>query len=172
MIDWRIRLARSGDGAAMSEIEASAAHLFEQYEEFDDLVIGAARTPQQFESIIRKGRSLVAELDGRIIGLAAAVPFSRELHLEELSVGCDWQGQGAGALLLSALCIDARASGFQAVTLETFCEVPWNRPFYGRRGFEVVEDLAAHPRLKEDLDRKISAGMPAHVRCAMIKFLA
>lgn len=171
MSDYHIRLARPADAAAMSEVEESAAFLFDQYEALDHLVIGAARTPAQFESIIRKGRSLVAEADGLVIGLAAAIPFGRELHLEELSVGCEWQGKGVGALLLSALCVDARNSGFQAVTLETFCEVPWNRPFYARRGFEVVEDLAAHPRLKEDLNRKIAAGMPPAERCAMIKFL-
>lgn len=170
-LDYTLRLARADDAAAMSQVEASAAHLFDQYEEFDHLIVGAARTPDQFSSIVRKGRSLVAEIDGQIVGFAAALPFFRELHLEELSVGCDWQGMGIGGVLLSALCVDARNSGFRAVTLETFRDVPWNRPFYARRGFEVVEDLAAHPRLKADLDTKIAGGMPPADRCAMIRFL-
>jgi hypothetical protein len=34
------------------------------------------------------------------------------------------------------------------VTLTTFRDVPWNRPFYERRGFEVIGEEALTPALR------------------------
>ena len=57
------------------------------------------------------------------------------------------------------------------MTLTTFRDLPWNGPFYTRIGFVEVEDLAAHPRLAEEIAAEIKAGLPAERRIAMIHFL-
>jgi hypothetical protein len=36
-------------------------------------------------------------------------------------------------------------AGYPAVTLRTFRDVPWNGPFYLRRGFAVVDSAALSP---------------------------
>jgi GNAT superfamily N-acetyltransferase len=43
-------------------------------------------------------------------------------------------GQGLGAALIEAVCSWAHTRGFDAVTLSTFRDVPWNAPFYTRHG--------------------------------------
>ena len=62
---------------------------------------------------------------------------------------------------------DARNSGFTAITLTTFADVPWNAPFYRRMGF--VELAAAdNPRLADELAAEAERGMPAVARIAMV----
>ena len=81
-------------------------------------------------------------------------------------------GQGIGGVLLRAIAIDAGNNGFQAITLTTFSDVPWNAPFYARHGFETIADLEAHPRLAADIEQEVGHGLPRERRCAMIKFLS
>jgi predicted N-acetyltransferase YhbS len=88
-----------------------------------------------------------------------------------MSVHPDFQKRGIGAGLLRASIIDARNSGFRALTLTTFRDVSWNAPFYARIGFEEVTALDAHPRLAAELALEADNGLPADRRCAMICFL-
>ena len=66
---------------------------------------------------------------------------------------------------------DARNSGYSAITLTTFRDLPWNGPFYARLGFEEVTALDAHPRLAGELALEADHGLPVERRCAMIHFL-
>jgi len=43
---------------------------------------------------------------------------------------------------VSSVCEWATSQGYEAVTLTTFRDVPWNSPFYTRLGFGTVEDPA------------------------------
>ena len=88
----------------------------------------------------------------------------------ELSVHPDWQGRGIGAALLRGCIIDAGNSGFTAITLTTFDEVPWNAPFYRRLGF-VDRDPADNARLAQELAREEAHGMPPGSRVAMVRDL-
>lgn len=88
-----------------------------------------------------------------------------------MDVQPDFQKRGIGAGLVRACLIDARNSGFQAVTLTTFKDVPWNAPFYARLDFEEVTALDAHPRLAGELANEADNGLPIERRCAMICFL-
>ncbi len=49
-----------------------------------------------------------------------------------------FQQRGIGGGLMRACMIDARNSGFCALTLTTFRDVAWNAPFYSRLGFFEV----------------------------------
>lgn len=166
--NWSLRLARPGDAKAMADVERDADALFTQTPEYDQLIRGATRTQAQYHSIIAKGRSLTVECDQKIVGFAAAIAFKSELHLEELSVLRAYQRRGIGSGLVRALQADARNSGFNAITLETFRAVAWNAPFYAKLGFQIIDDLERYPRLGDELARKIAAGMPPEDRCAMV----
>jgi GNAT superfamily N-acetyltransferase len=61
-------------------------------------------------------------------------------HIDQLSVLTEHGGHGIGRALLDEALRWARAGGLAVVTLTTFCDVPWNAPFYRRVGFEVVDD--------------------------------
>ena len=171
MSEFSIRLARAEDADALPAIELAAGKLFETVEGLAGVAGMNAIPADEQRRLIRKGHSLVAEADGRIVGFLSTEPFRRELHIREFSVHPDHQGQGIGAVLLRAVAIDARNSGFSAITLTTFADVPWNGPFYARHGFETVTDLDAHPRLNAAIEQEVQHGLPRERRIAMILFL-
>lgn len=66
-------------------------------------------------------------------------------HVHELAVLPKWMKQGIGSRLLERACEWARDAGYSAITLTTYADVPWNGPFYARRGF--AETPASTPGL-------------------------
>lgn len=171
MSDFAIRLARAEDADALPAIELAAGKLFETVEGLAKVAGMHAIPADEQRRMIRKGHCLVATSEDTIIGFLSTEPFRRELHIREFSVHPDAQGKGIGSVLLRAIAIDAGNSGFQAITLTTFSDVPWNAPFYARHGFETIADLEAHPRLAADIEQEVGHGLPRERRCAMIKFL-
>lgn len=171
MSDWSLRLARPDDAEQMPAIERAAAQLFRQVPGLSELDPDDIWEPQDLRRLIRKGHSLVAHVDQRMAGFLVNEPFQRELHIWEMDVHPDFQQRGVGAGLIRACQIDARNSGFTALTLTTFRDLPWNAPFYARLGFEEVTALDAHPRLASELALEADNGLPAERRCAMIRFL-
>ena len=171
MSDFAIRLARVEDADALPAIELAAGKLFETVEGLANVVGTHAIPADEQRRMIRKGHCLVATSEDTIVGFLSTEPFRRELHIREFSVHPDAQGKGIGSVLLRAIAIDAGNSGFQAITLTTFSDVPWNAPFYARHGFETIADLETHPRLAADIDQEVEHGLPRDRRCAMIKFL-
>jgi GNAT superfamily N-acetyltransferase len=129
------------------------------------------RAEEDYARLIRRGHSLVAHVGDAMAGFLVAQPFSRELHIWEMDVAPAYQRRGIGAGLVRAAMIDARNTGFKALTLTTFRDLAWNGPFYARLGFEEVTALDAHPRLAGELANEIDDGLPADRRCAMICFL-
>lgn len=55
----------------------------------------------------------------------------------------------------------------RAVTLTTFCDVPWNAPFYQWLGFQQALALAPGHRLAEALREEYRHGFAPGSRCAM-----
>lgn len=87
---------------------------------------------------------LVGERDGGLVGFALAGEHGAAMHLEQLSVHPDEGRRGVGSALLDAVIDEATAVGCEAVTLTTFRSVPWNAPFYLRRGFAEPALLPVH----------------------------
>ncbi len=167
---WHIRLARPEDASAMPAIERAAGAMFARIEGFE-WVAGQDAVPiDRMRGYIARGHSLAVIANGALVGFLANEPCGRDLHIREFDVHPDWQGRGVGAALLRACFIDARNSGFGAITLTTFAEVPWNAPFYRRMGFHDV-DRAEHQRLASELEREAAHGMPPGSRVAMIREL-
>lgn len=171
MSDWSLRLARAEDAEAMPAIERAAANLFIETGDLPDFDPDDTWSPDELRRFIRKGHSLVSHVGGEMAGFLVSEPFRRELHVWEIDVHPNYQQGGIGAGLVRACLIDARNSGFKAVTLTTFRDLPWNAPFYARLGFEELTALDAHPRLAGELALEADEGLPAHRRCAMIAFL-
>lgn len=171
MSGFTIRLARAEDAADFHRVEEDAAGLFHDEPSLAGVPIPPPASVEDHAKVIAKGRSLTALAGEDVVGFAAAAAVGREIHLHELSVARRHQGRGIGAILLEALAIDARNSGYRAITLNTFRYVPWNAPFYARHGFVEVENFEGRPRLAESLDAAAALGMPRERRCAMIRFL-
>lgn len=171
MSGFAIRLARVEDAEGFHRVEDDAATLLRETAALDGIPIPPTASARDHARTIAKGRSLTATIGDGIVGFAAAEPIRRELHLHELSVARAHQRRGIGATLLEALAIDARNSGFRAITLSTFRDVQWNEPFYASHGFVAVENFEGHPHLARSLDQAVALGIPRDRRVAMIRFL-
>jgi hypothetical protein len=68
---------------------------------------------------------------------------------------------------LEAVCDWAFTRGFSAVTLSTFREVPWNAPFYARRGFVAVAAADQPPELVRIVERERKQGLRTDLRVIM-----
>ncbi|GII53489.1 GCN5 family N-acetyltransferase [Planotetraspora thailandica] len=125
-----IRWAEAGDLEDLVRLELAADGMFAplgivfppgttMIEECDDpaRVIVAGRPPVGF--------AMLGVVDGHA-------------HLDQLAVHPDHGRRGIGTELLTAACDAAAATGAAAMTLTTFRDVPWNAPWYARRGFAVL----------------------------------
>jgi GNAT superfamily N-acetyltransferase len=169
--DWSLRLARPDDAEAMPGIESAAARSFADLPDYAHLDLTGTRNSDGFRRLIRKGHCLVVHVGEVMAGYLVAEPFSRELHIWQMDVAPQFQRRGIGAGLVRAGQIDARNTGFRAMTLTTFRDVVWNGPFYAGLGFQEVTAIDAHPRLAGELANEADDGLPAERRCAMICFL-
>ncbi|MNO92954.1 N-acetylglutamate synthase [compost metagenome] len=161
-----IRPTVLGDVAVLPEVERSAAQAFAWLPGLAWLAEGDVLDGAVHRGFIEAGGSWVAVDDsGRILGFACVDLQPRALHLHELSVRREAQGQGIGRMLLDQVVGAALELGVRELTLTTFSQVPWNAPFYARYGFEVVEGVRLDARLREILAEEERLGFSG--RCAM-----
>jgi GNAT superfamily N-acetyltransferase len=103
------------------------------------------------------GSVLVAEADGRIVGMLSA-SWQRAIHvpgvyatIQDLWVEADWRSRGVGAELVEAIATQARRRGVSRLEVglprETFAAIASTESFYSRNGFEHLG-----PRMRRLLD--------------------
>jgi ribosomal-protein-alanine N-acetyltransferase len=93
-----------------------------------------------FDSLLRRRDAdlIVAEVDGRVVGYAAAWTVLDQCELGNVAVAAGWRRRGIGALLVARMLELARARGVREVFLEVR---PSNREaqrLYDRLGFRTV----------------------------------
>ncbi|CDX55895.1 GCN5-related N-acetyltransferase [Mesorhizobium plurifarium] len=163
-----IRPARAEDAEALPQIEQSAGLAFRAIAELAWLADGDNVSIERHRALIVGGACWIAADDrDRPIGFLSAGIEGDALHVWELDVGLDRQGQGIGRALLERAIADARRRGLAAVTLTTFRTVPWNAPFYRKFGFRILEDAEIDGRLASLLSEEAGHGMALDQRCAM-----
>jgi GNAT superfamily N-acetyltransferase len=161
-----IRLAVRVDAALLPDIERSAGAVFRSVPDLAWIADDDVMSVEAHERLIKAGTCWIAE-DAKPIGFISAELFGADLHIWEISVHADRQGQGIGRRLIEAAVDYARRNGFAAVTLTTFREIAWNEPYYARLGFVTLADDALCPRLRNVFDTEIARGLPGDQRCAM-----
>jgi N-acetylglutamate synthase-like GNAT family acetyltransferase/uncharacterized damage-inducible protein DinB len=109
----------------------------------------------------------VAIRDGEVVGFAQAMILDGTPHLDEIDVVPEHTRKGVGSRLVETVCRWARDSGYPKVTLCTFRDIPWNRPFYEGRGFHVVEPQSASPQLREMVAAEQGRGFRTDLRVVM-----
>ena len=88
-------------------------------------------------------------------------------HVEQLTVHPDHGGRRLGVRLMDHFVGWCVGGGLPAVTLTTFAEVPWNRPYYGRLGFRVLGDDEITPGLAAIRTYEAAIGLDAWPRVCM-----
>jgi len=133
-----IRLATADDVARIQAIDlASGAQFVEVgHPEMDD---GDCIRPDVAADAIADGRLLVAVRSGEVVGYVHVDRCDDELCVAQITVDPSAQRCGIGSRLMGRVIADARRNGEATVVLSTQGDVEWNRPWYERLGFEVVE---------------------------------
>lgn len=119
------------------------------------------------------GRAWVStDREGQPVGFAVVDVVDGAAHLEELSVIPEMNGRGHGMALLRAVEGWARRKGYPSVTLTTYRDVPFNRPFYEKRGYRVLAEDEWTDGLVVLRTEEAEAGLDPDLRVVMAKELS
>jgi GNAT superfamily N-acetyltransferase len=124
---FEVRPAQPEELAALPEVERLADT------RFDPLGIGPLPPPGTVEEL--RHAMVVLVTGDPPIGFARIDHLQDGAHLEQLSVHPDHGQHGTGRALLQAACQWVQAAGYDALTLATYRDIPWNGPFYASEGF-------------------------------------
>jgi GNAT superfamily N-acetyltransferase len=102
-----------------------------------------------------------------VTGFAHVMELKGIAHLEQLAVRPGDQGRGIGTALVRAALVEAANRGYDALSLCTFADVPWNGPFYARLGFEELVDLAPVHRAMQQKEERL--GLPEYGRRVVMR---
>ena len=105
------------------------------------------------------------------VGFVAAEIKGSYLHLLEIDVLPRVQRQGIGSLLLDKVIETAFFHNLQWVSLTTFSHLPWNAPWYEKRGFRKIAPEKLPGFLADILLIEAELGLNPDNRVAMHKEL-
>jgi GNAT superfamily N-acetyltransferase len=158
--------------AALTDIELRAATRFRGWDVPPE-VFSEATPLAALESSLARGHLWVALAPtGECVGSARVERSGGRLHLEQLDVLPEHSGRGLGRALVGAIERWASECGVAELTLTTYCDVPWNAPFYRRLGFAIVEPDELDADLSARRAVEIERGMDSMPRVAMRKRLS
>lgn len=159
---YSITIARPQDLTRLPEIELAAARLLAGHA--PESVLNETTSADVLQRARRAGHLWVALADDVAVGFAHIEPLERDTaHLEEIDVHPGHGRRGLGTRLVLQVCEWAAGNGYAFVTLTTFRDIPWNRPFYARLEFEVVPHPHLSPALSAIVEDETRRGLdPAH----------
>jgi GNAT superfamily N-acetyltransferase len=163
---YRIARARPQDLRLLPAIELTAARMLVGHA--PESVLRETTSDQALCEAQAQGRLWVALAGDSPVGFAYVELFEPGVaHLEELDVHPNHGRKGLGTQLVTAVCEWAASSGFGAVTLTTFRNVPWNMPFYSTLGFEEVPLRELSPQLVAVVEHETQRGLDPTRRVVM-----
>lgn len=148
-----VRLARPEDYPQLPSIEQAADRMFAE--------IGIVLPPEYVTPEDLAAAAHVLVIGDPIAGFAMLDVLDGEAHLAQIAVHPDRAGNGLGSALLVAAIAWAQAARYPAMTLTTFRDVPWNGPFYARRGFVEIPEADLASGLREVRRHESEAGLDA-----------
>ncbi len=164
---YQIRLAKRADVHLLPQVERVAARRFSQFG-YDALLAGVPPSNETLERRQSQGRIWVATEGGDLpVGFATATIQEGVAHLDDLHVMPEHGRRGLGTELIDIVCKWAWERGSRALTLSTLLEVPWNAPFYLRRGFRILEQSELSHALASLRELEQRAGLPVEQRVMM-----
>ena len=156
-----LRPARPDDVSRLRAIEIAAGTLFADTPH----AFVVDHPPPEAEELLGAAEVIVAVDDGdEPVGYARIELVGGQPHLEQLSVDPAHGRTGIGTALLDA--VQAWA-GHRPVTLTTFRDVAFNRPYYERRGFVVVPEAEWTPALRALVQEEATSGLDPTTRVVM-----
>ena len=158
-MSYLVRLGLPADTALLGALEQAAAKRFATIG-LNRIAQGRPTSDAEYLTIAGEERLWVAEEDGgTIVGLAIADRVDDEGYLAEISVHPDHAGRRLASVMLDGVEAWAAAQGFGGISLTTFRDVPWNRPYYERLGFVVLNESEAGPELRAIRHKERTRGL-------------
>lgn len=142
-----IRTAHPDEYPLLRRIELEADRLFES------VGIGPFANDDGEDHLAQAALVLVA--GDPPVGFVCVELVDGNPHIWQLSVHPAHGRQGLGRALIAAACEWARTGGFEAITLTTYRDVPWNGPFYASLGFVTLDVLTPALQAIRDHERSI-----------------
>ena len=162
-----VRATRVDEGPVLREIEELAGRRFREVG-LDEVADDEPLSVAVLGHYAAEGRSWVAVDDAdEPIGYVLVELVDRDVHVEQLSVRPDRQGQGAARALLERVRAWAVGNGSPGLTLTTFADVPWNRPLFEHLGFRVLPDDEIGAGLRAVRDAETTRGLDPTMRVCM-----
>lgn len=165
----RIRPAAPEDFARLAEIERAAAARFDP-QDLPPALVAATLAVEELTAACAAGLLWVAADADGAHGFLLARRHDDSLHLQEMDVCPNRQGQGLGSALIAHAEAAARGLGLLRLTLTTFEHLAWNAPYYQGRGFQTLAAADCPPFLLTLLRTEAEHGLKRRV--AMQKPLA
>lgn len=182
MTAYNIRLATQADIPQITSVSASAEAKFRTIPQLDSVFAHLGQAEKSFMKVkfqqsLQKGRIFLAEHDNSPVGFLGAYQMDTALYVAEISVSNEHNGKGIGSMLLDTAFQWARERALECkeeearVSLTTYAEIPWNGPWYQKRGFEQVDAEVIGPLHVEKMryDRDVrDLNRPGYTRCCML----
>jgi len=167
---YQLRLGRAEEQERLAAIERLAAVLYQPYGVAEFFGHSVCRT-HRFAEALAEERVWVAATAGgdEPVGFAMAEDKRPHAYLAELDVEPAHGQQGLGSALLEAVERWAAAGRAPALWLTTQANIPWNAPFYQRRGYAQISAPRQPHFIREILARQAAIGFPMVHRVAMSK---
>ena len=169
---FSIRKIEPFDIEQLIEIEKSAAQEFLTVPDLAWIANQSVLSHADHLELIETGYSFVIlNLHQQALGFLYALQRGEDFFIVEVDVRADVQKQGVGKQLIQYAIAFAQQERFKYVTLTTFIEVIWNKPFYEKLGFEIIQNQSLAQYLQDTLDCEVVYGFNRKDRCAMRKKL-
>ena len=169
--EFRIQPATHADIEGMSAAEQRAGEVFRAIG-YDFCADCQNREVEEHKRVIAAGITLVVKsTSGEVAGFAMFEPLDGDVHLVEIDVVPEHQNKGLARRLIAAGADWGRSKVFDAMTLTTYRDVPWNAPFYRRLGFEDFAPGSDRTGLLEVIEKEAAWGFAFKPRIAMRKVL-
>jgi GNAT superfamily N-acetyltransferase len=135
-----IRSAVPREADLIADIELAGVPQFQELPGFETAFIGFVARPEKYRVLVERGLVFVAANDvDWPVGFCAVGGLDDEAYLAELGVMRAQQNKGLGSRLVERACEWAHENDYASILLSTFRNVPWNAPFYEKRGFRPLD---------------------------------
>lgn len=162
-----VRVATPRDLPRLQDVERAAGRVFRDLA-MDAVADDEAPSEAVLGGYQQAGRCwVVADDRGEPVAYVVVDVVDGAAHVDQLSVHPDWARRGLGKRLLESVDEWAGIQGFTSVTLTTFADVPWNRPYYERLGFRVVPRAAQSAGLRRIRAEEAARGLDRWPRVTM-----
>jgi ribosomal protein S18 acetylase RimI-like enzyme len=162
-----LRFACESDLERLPEIQVASRQLFEAVGRLEVLYLPVVGEALMLRAVHEGGLVVAAPADDMVVGFGLCALVGRTSHLYQMSVMPCWAGRKIGSTILSELLAISMKRGDAAMTLITYADIPWNRPFYARHGFREIPPSQLPEHLSRLLVAERASGVDTSLRVAM-----